>query len=361
MKIAVGLSGGVDSSVALLLLKNEGHDVFGLTMKIWDSSYSFSGGNKHACFGPNEKEEIELAKAVCDSLSVPHVVIDCSKEYKEVVLKYFKEEYLSGKTPNPCVVCNAKMKFGALLDISLRSVSFDKFATGHYANVYLGKITKRYNIVRNGTNKDQSYFLCRLSQEQLSRCIFPLGTYSKEKVRELARANKLLTSETKESQNFYCGDHKELLGIKESIGNILTKDGEKIGEHKGYWNYTVGQKINGLYVESINSDKNEIVASTIDDVVKNTFIVSDLNYISIESIEKFMIHASSEVFFKNGKQHRVLHVKVRSSGALHDCIIEKKNESFEVALLESKTIISPGQFAVFYDDIGRMLFSGIIQ
>jgi tRNA-specific 2-thiouridylase len=349
MKIAVGLSGGVDSSVALALLQREGHEVFGVTMKIWDLSYRFTGGKRHACLCPGEDEEIEIAKQVCDILKVPHYVVDCSKEYKEKVLDYFVSEYVNGRTPNPCVVCNAKIKFGSLLDIAKKIITFDKFATGHYAIVYrddfIGKQgTKRHCVEQNPTNKDQSYFLCRLNQEQLSRCVLPLGHLAKGEVRELARKFKLPTSEIKDSQNFYSGDYRELIGKDAQGGAFISfETNEVVGRHKGYWNYTIGQRIeNERYVKEIQADKNIVVVSNdIDTVTKDEFSISDFNFVSCDSI------IDSEKLF----------VKVRSSGTSHECYIDINRH----VKLADKTIITPGQFAVFYDENGRLIFSSVIK
>lgn len=352
MRVAVGLSGGVDSSVALALLKRDGHDVFGVTMTIWDKSYTFSGGKKHACLCSNEDEEVKIAKRVCEQLKVEHRVIDLSKEYKEIVLKYFSEEYIAGRTPNPCVLCNHKIKFGLLLDKALES-KYDsenglsnKFATGHYVNVSIDD-NGRYCISKNHTKKDQSYFLCRLNQMQLVHCIFPLGDFTKDKVRELARELQLPTSEIKDSQNFYSGDYRDLIEKDAVGGAFLSDNGIFVGRHKGYWNYTIGQRIEGnRYVKEIDACKNIVVVSDhISNIVKSDFSISDLNFVSIDGI--YEISLSKDLF-----------VKVRSSGAAHKCTID---ENKNIHLQDSATIISPGQFAVFYDINGFLLFSGVIK
>ena len=339
MKIVVGLSGGVDSSVALLLLKNDGYDVSAITMKIWDKNYKFEiTKGKHACLCPDEDEEITIAKKVCDILDVKHEVIDLSKEYREKVLSYFSSEYIAGRTPNPCVVCNREIKFGSLFDYATKNSA--KFATGHYAINRFDEHFNRFSIIRNNSNKDQSYFLCRLSQGQLSKCIFRLGYLTKEQVRDIARKNCLPTSEIKDSQNFFSGDHCQLIEKQNETGSFLSEEGLKVGTHSGYWHFTIGQKHDGKYVKEIRKDTNEVILTDrVYSVAKNTFEISDINFVSDDKV------SSNNIF-----------VKVRSSGALHRCVIKDN-----VVSIESQTIISPGQFAVFYDEIGYLLFSGVIK
>lgn len=343
MKIVVGLSGGVDSSVALLLLKQDGYDVSAITMKIWDKSYNFETKKKHACLCPDEDEEISLAKNVCDMLEVKHEVVDLSKEYKEKVLSYFSREYIAGRTPNPCVVCNREIKFGALFDYATKNAS-TKFATGHYAINRFDDKFSRFSILRNASQKDQSYFLCRLSQGQLSKCIFRLGYLTKEQVRDIARKNNLPTSEIKDSQNFFSGDYSQLIGKQNESGSFISEEGLKVGRHDGYWHFTIGQKYNGKYVKEIKKDTNEVVLTdNVFRVTKSSFKIKDINFVSDDKI----LYERSDYYF----------VKVRSSGALHRCSIFDDN----IVSIESQTIISPGQFAAFYNETGFLLFSGVIE
>ncbi|MBN2547325.1 MAG: tRNA 2-thiouridine(34) synthase MnmA, partial [Spirochaetes bacterium] len=184
MHIAVGLSGGVDSSTVCYLLKSQGNEVSGITMKTWNDSYvdNIKGSG---CFGYNSLANIADSKKICKKLKIPHYTIDLSKEFKKCILEYYKNEYTAGRTPNPCVFCNQKIKFDLLLEKTLeKGINFDYFATGHYANVEYDKKLKRY-ILKKGIDekKDQSYFLSMLSQEQLSKLLFPLGGYFKKDIR----------------------------------------------------------------------------------------------------------------------------------------------------------------------------------
>ena len=243
MKVLVGLSGGVDSSVAALILKKQGYDVIGATMSIWGKDgLAVAEGKHNACYGPDEKEDIEAAKNLANQLGIPYHVVDCVTKYEDIVISNFKKEYLQGHTPNPCVWCNALIKFGVLPEIArLNGVEFDKFATGHYAKVEEGN--GRFLLKRGiAPHKDQSYFLYRLKQEQLKNIILPLGNYTKDQIRQIAKENGLQAADKPDSQDFYGGDYNELLNVEDKIGNIVNTEGKVLGTHKGIWNYTIGQR-----------------------------------------------------------------------------------------------------------------------
>ncbi|RKY31338.1 MAG: tRNA 2-thiouridine(34) synthase MnmA [Candidatus Omnitrophota bacterium] len=341
-KIAVGLSGGIDSSVAACLLKEKGYEIEGIFMKIWDGKQP-----KPACCG-----DVEKVKEVADILEIPLHIIDLRKEYEEIVIEYFKNEYMKGRTPNPCVICNRFLKFGVLLDkISEKKIYFDYFATGHYARIGFEK--GRY-ILKKGKDpdKDQSYFLYLLNQKQLSKLIFPLGDYKKEKVKEIAKMYKLPVSDREESQDFISPDKFFFFDIGKREGEIVDKYGNVLGKHKGIIYYTVGQR-RGLgiamgkpyYVIGIDGKNNRIIVGEEKELFKKEFIVKNINLISVDKIEK-PVRADVKIRYKHPPSPAT--------------IIPFEKDSLKVIFDYPQRAITPGQSAVFYqEDI--VLGGGIIE
>lgn len=356
MKILVGMSGGVDSSVAALLLKEQGHEVVGATMKIWSDEKherlapSVNANScKDACYGPNEKEDIEEARKICEKIGIPFYVFDCSKEYEQIVLDNFKAEYLSGRTPNPCIRCNSLIKFDVLPFVAKQSgLEFEKFATGHYSRVDFDEENQRY-VLKRGINpkKDQSYFLYKLRQDQLANILMPLGCYEKADIREIAKKNDLKVYDKPDSQDFYSGDYNELLEVQPKVGNIVDKSGNVLGTHEGIWNYTIGQRkglgiahTNPLYVIELNKEKNEVIVGEIDETFKQSLLAVDLNWVSIKNLDNEM----------------QVSAKVRSAQTPVEVTIRPVGDTVEVDFADPQKSLTKGQSVVFYD--GDILLGG---
>jgi tRNA-specific 2-thiouridylase len=353
VKVAVGLSGGVDSSVASALLHKQGFDVFGITMEIYDGSVIPEASAKHACYGPGEKEDVESAAAICEKLKIPFQAIDLRQEYKNHVIDYFRNEYLEGKTPNPCVVCNQKLKFGFLLQKARQAgCDFDYFATGHYARIV--KSGNRFLLKRAADRvKDQTYFLYGLTPQQLARSLFPVGDHTKQQVREMARALGLETADREESQDFIDGGDYSILFSENEIeaGEIVDEKGQVLGEHRGIIHYTIGQRRGlgiashqPLYVSRIDAAKNRIVVSHYEHRSKG-LIATDLNLIGVDRIERPLD----------------VQVKIRLRHKETDATVYPPDrEQTRILFKKPQISVTPGQSAVIYAD-DTVLGGGIIS
>jgi tRNA-uridine 2-sulfurtransferase len=352
--VAVGMSGGVDSSVAAAILQREGYNVIGITMEIWDGAIEVQESRKHACYGPGEEEDIEEATEVCRQLGIPYHVFDLKKEYKEHVLEYFREEYLAGRTPNPCVVCNHRLKFGFLIDRAREAgLEFDYFATGHYARV--DSENGRYFLKKAADlSKDQTYFLKDLTSEQLKTVIFPLGGMLKSEVRKIAEEIELVVADRIESQDFIAGgDYSPLFSESEiATGDIVNDKGEILGQHKGIIHYTVGQRKGlglshptPLYVLRVDAEKNKVIVTDKESLFFKGLIASDVHLNLPESFERPV----------------KIKARIRQRHTEAEAEISREPEGRVKVLFKNPQLsVTPGQSVVFYDE-DIVLGGGIIE
>lgn len=343
----MAMSGGIDSSLASVMLHEQGYEVIGMTMKTWD--YASSGGSKKET-GCCSLDSINDARNIAVNLGFPHYILDIREEFGDYVINHFTDEYIAGRTPNPCVLCNTHIKWDALLRRADK-LDCEFIATGHYASIR--EENSRFVISKGvDSNKDQSYVLWGVSQESLSRTMLPLGGYKKTEIKQMATdfgfydlVNK---SESYEicfvPDNDYRGFLKRRVPELEAQvagGNFVTSDGKILGKHEGYPFYTIGQR-KGLglalgfpaFVTEIRKESNEVVIGTIDELERNGMTVGKLNLQKYESIEGRNIEAVTKIRYKdNGSES----------------LISQTGDKINVEFYKKVNAIAPGQAAVFYE------------
>lgn len=355
MKIAVAMSGGVDSSAAAAILKEQGHELVGFTMQLWNQNRGISVDENGEPLPSRccSLDDVYDARRVAEDLGFPFYVLNLEREFERDVVQPFVNSYLNGETPIPCVACNSRLKF-ASLDRMAVSLGCEKVATGHYARVEYGPATDRYQLLRGrDPQKDQSYFLWELTQEQLSRSLFPLGDMSKPAARETARRHELAVAEKSESQEIcfvpdgdYAGfidrylaaeDHDDRLPGR---GEIVSIAGELIGEHNGIHRYTIGQRrgigISGaqpLYVTGIDSTNNRIVVGTQDELLGGEFTAAGVNWIAFDNPDS-PVQAEVRVRYRHT--------------AAPATITPLPHHRASIKFDEPQRAITPGQATVFY-------------
>ncbi len=345
-KVMIGMSGGVDSSVAAAVLLKKGYEVIGVTMKIWPETGEDTIKNETGCCSLSAVDD---ARSVAYKLGIPYYVMNFQDVFHGKVIDYFKNEYLKGRTPNPCIACNRYVKFEAMLQKAV-SMGIDYVATGHYAIIEYNEKLKRYLLKKSVTDKkDQTYALYNLTQDQLSRTLMPIGDYSKEEVREIAKKLGLYVASKPDSQeicfvedNNYAKFIKENTDKKIKPGYFVDTKGNILGEHKGIIHYTVGQR-KGLgiafgkpmYVIGVDAQNNNVILGENHETFSKSLIADDLNYIMIDKLEKPM----------------EVKAKIRYSAKEADATIYPiQDGKVKVVFKDPQRAVTPGQSVVFYSD-----------
>lgn len=355
MKVAVAMSGGVDSSAAAAILKEQGHELVGFTMQLWNQRRGISVDENgdplpsRCC----SLDDVYDARRVAEELGFPFYVLNLEREFERDVVQPFVTSYLNGETPIPCVSCNSRLKF-ASLDQLAASLGCDKVATGHYARVEYDETANRYRLYRGrNLDKDQSYFLWELNQDQLSRSMFPLGEMSKPEVREVARDHKLAVAEKSESQEIcfvpdgdYSGFIDRYLEAENqtdrlpAAGEIVDSNGAVLGQHSGIHRYTIGQRRGigiaaeqPLYVVNIETAANRVVVGKQDELLQSEFVAAQVNWISFDE-PAIPVRAEVRVRYRHQPAPAT--------------ITPLANNRARVVFDEPQRAITPGQTTVFY-------------
>lgn len=348
-KITVAMSGGIDSSVTAALLKIKDFNIIGVFMKFWGPKGQLKSKENKCCSSESERR----ARKVASVLNIPFYVLDFRKKFKKRVVDYFLKEHKKGRTPNPCVVCNKKVKFGLLLEKAL-GLNSEFVATGHYARIEKNSDSKLGLYRGKDKEKDQSYFLWQLNQRQLQRILFPLGDYEKREVERLAKEFNLPVKDAEESQEICFIPSSINDFLKENLearpGSIINKEGEKLGEHQGLYHYTLGQRKGiGLsggpwYVLEKNLKENALVVTKEEsDLMKKEFKAEKLNWIT----EKPRFPLEVKVKVRYGQKPKEAE------------ILSQKNKKCKVRFKRKQRAITPGQSSVFYKN-EELLGGGII-
>ena len=344
-KVVVGMSGGVDSSVAAWLLKNQGYDVIGVTMQIWQDEEEAAMEEHGGCCGLSAVDD---ARRVAAALDIPYYVMNFKKEFKENVIDYFIDDYLHGRTPNPCIACNRYVKWESLLKRSL-DIGAEYIATGHYARVE--KLSNGRYAIRNSATaaKDQTYALYNLTQDQLSKTLMPVGEYTKDQIRAMADEIGLLVAHKPDSQDIcfvpdgdYASFIEQYTGQSSEPGDFVNKEGKVLGKHKGQIHYTIGQRRGlgisapeSLYVCGKSLDSNEVILGGKQDLMSNYCYINDINLIPWD-------HLDAPIKCK---------VKTRYRQPEQPATVEQIGEDLiKITFDEPQRAVTPGQAAVLYDD-----------